>query len=228
MFQGQVRHSSFTHLQLVMQCFSSSVQSKCAKLLWNSETNTGSWAAHMQIEHSVTFHSEIHHAYSYVSKSQLLRFENSYRNIDFIYCAGLVIRKFGIVLTILHQSMPIFILMWNIVRIYVLMLYFSLILKLDTFNCNEKHRQMTTWQIAWHTLILKNMKTSMRGKSKYDPDNIKYRFTWSEDKRDLYRPQQVLCGDLLAAKSMKPLKKTFRNQTLKQTTWNYHNTLINI
>lgn len=68
----------------------------------------------------------------------------------------------------------------------------------------------------------------MQGKSKYDPDNIKHRFTWSEDKCDLYQPQQVLCGDLLAAKSMKPLKKTFRNQTLKQTSLNYHNTLINI
>lgn len=61
-----------------------------------------------------------------------------------------------------------------------------------------------------------------------DPDYIKYGFTWSEDKHDFCWPQHALCGDLLAAKSMKPLKETFRNQTLKQTSWNYRNTLINI
>jgi len=54
--------------------------------------------------------------------------------------------------------------------------------------------------------------------------------TGSLDKRDFCWPQHAVCvcGDLLAAKSMKPLKETFRNQTLKQTSQNYHNTLINI
>lgn len=68
----------------------------------------------------------------------------------------------------------------------------------------------------------------MQGTSKFDPDNFKYGFTWSEDKLDFCWTQHALCGDLLASKSMKPFKETFRNQTLKQTSWNYHNTLINI
>ncbi len=83
------------------------------------------------------------------------------------------------------------------------LLYFSLTLGRSNLVKSDRRQHGQMCPNPWETMnkIMQGTRT---------PDFIKYRFTCSMHKHGLCRSQWVLCGELLAAESMKPLKLNFK------------------
>ncbi len=77
----------------------------------------------------------------------------------------------------------------------------------------DKYNNIDRWPCLY-TLVLKKCKQSKQYNRKYDPDKMKYLFTFSEDKHGLCKPKCVLYCVLLAANSKAiEIHETFRKNS---------------